>query len=61
MLCEATVPLEDGGVCLASDDVNGEAGLQRKFQSLVKDIVDGREIGDIPCSLLGCDKLSDSA
>ena len=61
MLCEAAVPLEDGGVCLALDDINGEAGVQRKFQSLLNDIIDGREIGNVSCSLLGCDKLSDSA
>ena len=61
LLCEAAVPLEDGGVCLAADNIKGEAGLQSKFLSLLNDNVDGREIGDVSCSLLGCDKLSDPA
>ena len=69
IFCEAAVPLEDEGVCLASDDTEeeavgesmSEAGLKSKFQSLLNDTIEGRKIGDVSCSLLGCDKLSASA
>ena len=45
---------------LADDSTSG-IGLKRKFQSLLNDVIDGREIGDVSCSFSGCGKLSASA
>ena len=39
------------------DELMSETGLKRKFQSLLSDVIDGRDIGDVSCSFLGCDKL----
>ena len=63
------VPLEDEGVGRVSDEIKeeladestSEIGLKRKFQSLLNDVIDGREIGDVSFSFSGGDKLSASA
>ena len=68
LLCEAIVPLEDEGGCLAGD-IKGEpvdesmteAGVKREFQSLLNDIIAETEIGDASCSLLCCNKVFASA
>ena len=43
------------------DELMSETGLKRRFQSLLNEFIDGREIGDVSCSFLGRDKLSASA